>query len=163
METDTSATWNSITSSNLPATTYLDTCFGRSCRNSIATRITRSALMSFWRYVSSARTAKPKQFPVCCSVHFLTVSWSLFCLQPKSTSPSSTGPLMLRHILLSACTAALKSPCKNRTHTHMRSRNVEVRSAKWCEFQDFVSAEKREPSLSESSSAQGPLLLPCFV
>lgn len=123
METDTSATWNFITSSNLPATMYLDTCFGRSCRNSIATRITRSASMSFWWYVSSARTAKPKQLPVCCLVHFLTVSWSLFCLQPKSTSPSSTWPLMLRHILLSACTAALKSPCKT-AHTHIRAQGM---------------------------------------
>lgn len=49
-----------------------------------------------------------------------------------------------------------KPPKKPHAHTHTRSRNVEVRSAKWCEFQYFVSAEKREQSLRLSSSTQRP-------
>lgn len=93
---DTSVIMNSTSSLKTPAIPYLDSGSERSSRNSIATMIIRSALRSFWRYVKRSSeqralwsvTGFRRLFRA-----FLTLSWSLFSVLPKSTSPSRVGPL----------------------------------------------------------------------
>lgn len=130
---DISAMTNSMSSWKMPAIPYLDIWSERSSRNLIATRIIRSALKSFYRYVDKFPPLF-QSFSHCESVF----------VSSKSTSSPWIWPL---------CYSTTKP------HTHTHSRNVEVRSAKWCEFQYFVSAVKREQSLRESTYTPGQLLV----
>lgn len=143
---DISAMTNSMSSWKMPAITYLDIWSERSSRNLIATRIIRSALKSFYRYVKQSSEQHSRAWQDFTSVSELFSPWIglcfVFCL--KAPHPPEFGRYA----------TALQT-----THTHTHSRNVEVRSAKWCEFQYFVSAAKREQSLRERTYTPGQLLV----
>lgn len=70
------------------------------------------------------------------------MSWSLFPPLPKKhLALLGWGPL--RSATFSSYMHDRVEKPLETTHAHTYSRNVEVRSAKWCEFQYFVSAHSQ--------------------
>lgn len=147
-----------MTSLKKPAVPYLDTKFERSSRNSTATTIIRSASRSFCRYVKrSTRTARAVELDLHLLLRaFLTLSLC-FVFSLKSTSPSWVG-LLRKATSSSSVHGGVERPLQT-THKHTYSGNVEVRSAKWCEFQYLVSAVMSEQSFRESGHSQRQLLV----